>query len=344
MCTYNGAFYLPEQLRSIASQSCLPDELVICDDRSVDNTPALLKEFADQTPFPVRLHWNETRLGPAKNFEQAIRLCGNEIIVLCDQDDIWKPEKLEILLEALNRNPDAVYAFSDADMVDHEGAFLGYNLWDSVGFRKKMDRFSGPGQVEILLKHNVIPGAAMAFRASFKSILLPFPDDWMHDYWIALLGSLLSYGVPVSDSLFKYRRHAEQVCGWRKKTFLQVLKTSFATNDEDWSRKVNHFSEVRKRIDIISAIRSCPKECLQFLTQKEDHLSIRASIRSSKGISRVIKVFAEASTGRYQLFSNSWHSIVRDLWRISIVLFTISHQYVFLKSLILGSKCLDLPC
>ena len=88
MCTYNGARFLREQLESIASQIRLPDELVVCDDGSTDATLAILTEYAKAVRFPVRIQCNTSRLGPAKNFEQAISLCKGEIIVLSDQDDI----------------------------------------------------------------------------------------------------------------------------------------------------------------------------------------------------------------------------------------------------------------
>jgi glycosyltransferase involved in cell wall biosynthesis len=313
MCTYNGSNYIQEQLESIANQTHLPAELVVCDDGSYDDTIALIKKFAAQAIFPVRFIRNEEKLGPARNFEKAIGFCENEIIALADQDDVWMPHKLEKILIAFEQNPAATYVFSNADMIDERGMLLGDTLWNTVGLCKKIDGFSGLGQVEVLLKHNLINGASMAFRASFRSIFLPIPANWMHDYWIALLGSVLSYGVPIQEVLFKYRRHSNQVCGWRKKNLLQVIRTSLETNEEQCWEKVEHFREISERISIIPADRQMIDGSLQLLNQKEAHLSERAAIRSTSGLSRLFKVLAEASTGRYQRFSNSWHSIVRDL-------------------------------
>src|SRR4030095_14430308 len=82
LCSYNGERYLQEQLDSIAGQSRLPDELVVCDDRSLDETAEIIRAFASKVPFPVRLTINERNLGSTKNFEKAISLCRGDIILL----------------------------------------------------------------------------------------------------------------------------------------------------------------------------------------------------------------------------------------------------------------------
>ncbi|MBC7931137.1 MAG: glycosyltransferase, partial [Rubrivivax sp.] len=91
MCTYDGGRYLAEQLASIAAQTRAPDELVVCDDRSRDETTSIVRRFAETAPFPVRLYVNEQNLGSTRNFEKAIGLCEGELIALSDQDDVWLP-------------------------------------------------------------------------------------------------------------------------------------------------------------------------------------------------------------------------------------------------------------
>src|SRR5260370_31948987 len=87
MCTYNGHRYLKEQLDSIAQQSRLPAELVVCDDQSTDDTIAILRDFVSQTPFSVRVFQNSVRLGSTRNFAQAIGLACCDLIARCDQYD-----------------------------------------------------------------------------------------------------------------------------------------------------------------------------------------------------------------------------------------------------------------
>jgi glycosyltransferase involved in cell wall biosynthesis len=313
MCTFNGAKFLAEQLQSIALQTLQPGELIVCDDGSTDGTVGILQSFSLSAPFPVRIFCNQVTLGPAKNFEQAIGLCEREIIALCDQDDVWKPEKLARLEETLDRQPEAAYAFSDAGMIAEGGTHLGTTVWDAVGLLKKVDRFVGGEQLRVLLRHNLIAGCSMAFRASFRDIFLPIPPTWMHDYWIVLLGSALFQGAPVPERLYMYRRHAGQVCGLRMKTFSQVVSTSVGTDQEDCWKKVEQFRGLLNRLATAQSSYPCEESRLNLLRQKEMHLLRRATVRSSKGISRLFEVLAEASTGRYHRFSNSWYSIVRDL-------------------------------
>src|SRR5687767_8613501 len=100
LCSYNGAAYIAEQLRSIAEQTLLPEELVICDDGSSDSTVAIIRAFASEAPFKVLLFQNEQKLGVARNFQKALSLCTGDIIAMSDQDDVWMPIKLEKLCGA----------------------------------------------------------------------------------------------------------------------------------------------------------------------------------------------------------------------------------------------------
>jgi len=107
MPTYNGAAYLPEQLESIAAQTRLLDELVVCEDRSTDGrTREIVEAFAPKSPFQVRLSVNRKTQGSRTNFEQAIRRCAADIIFLCDQDDVWNQTKLARIEETFLSAPE----------------------------------------------------------------------------------------------------------------------------------------------------------------------------------------------------------------------------------------------
>lgn len=319
LCTYNGSRFLHEQLDSIARQSQIPDEVVVCDDGSTDATHALLDEFASNASFLVRIVHNPDRLGPTKNFEKAIQMCKGDTIFLCDQDDIWVPEKLKVLSSVLDCNPNAAYAFSDAVIVNDNSAPQGRTFWAERGLYNHHAPLSGPGQIELLLRENFIPGAAMAIRASYRRLFLPIPVGWMHDYWIALLGSLFARGVPVEEPLLYYRRHVAQVCGSKQKPSLKVMRASLRAGPIDCWKRVRRIEELLQRVDRASAWLSCSREGLATVQQKEIHLSRRAAIRSSSGSARVLKILGETATGRYRRFSGStpwdaWHSIARDLF------------------------------
>lgn len=95
MCTFNGEKYIKEQIESIINQSLVPDEIVICDDCSKDNTINIIKETLANWSGKANLIINEDNLGYRKNFEKAISLCNGDIIFLSDQDDVWDNCKLK---------------------------------------------------------------------------------------------------------------------------------------------------------------------------------------------------------------------------------------------------------
>ena len=193
MCTYNGSRYIMEQLDSIAQQTLLPCELVVCDDGSTDSTLELLEAFSNQVSFPVRLHVNDVNLGSTKNFEKAMGFCTGDIIALADQDDVWIPSKLERIGEVFSAQPEVGVVFTDAVLVDSELRPMNLQLWKSVRFtRVQQWRLRNGGASAVLLKHNVVTGATMAFRASHRRKVLPIPQVWSHDAWIALLVSFFN--------------------------------------------------------------------------------------------------------------------------------------------------------
>ncbi|MEJ7615982.1 MAG: glycosyltransferase, partial [Pyrinomonadaceae bacterium] len=134
MCTYNGGRYLGEQLASIAWQTRPPDELLVCDDLSSDDSREIVSEFAARAPFSVRLLVNETNLGSTKNFERAIDLCAGDVIALADQDDIWCREKLARMEQVFAFAPEIGLVFSDGELVDERSNRLGRRVWQSLKF------------------------------------------------------------------------------------------------------------------------------------------------------------------------------------------------------------------
>src|SRR5919206_2408378 len=192
MCTYNGARFTGAQLASVAAQTRPPDELVVCDDRSTDETVRVVEEFAAAAPFPVRLHVNERNLGSTKNFERAVSLCEGGLIALSDQDDEWLPGKLARLEAEFAREPSALVVFSDAAIVDEESRPTGRGLWESVGVgREELSRLEAGRGLGDLLRGSTVTGATMALRAGLRPPALPFPTDLplIHDAWVSLLAA-----------------------------------------------------------------------------------------------------------------------------------------------------------
>jgi len=316
MCTYNGGAYLSGQLASFVEQTQRPDELIACDDGSTDNTLQVLDKFSKESPFPVKIYRNQQRLGPIKNFEKAISLCSGDFIFVSDQDDVWMPQKVNTLLQALRNNPGAGYVFSDAVIVDELLRPMGYTMWQSIKFTPRQRRqFKGGKQLDMLLKHNVVTGATMVFRAGLKSIILPIPDESIHDEWIALLASSVGmYGVLIEEPLIEYRQHSQQLLGGRKVSFVKQAKQAALTRGQSFESRLRQeegkYSQVLDRLVRTGQLN---KHVQQLFDAKIQHVRVRQSIHKHPHYARFFGVSRECLTLRYHRFSFGWKSVARDL-------------------------------
>jgi len=105
IATYNGERFIEEQLKSILEQSVQPDEVIICDDCSTDKTVDKVRRLIEENGLK---HWvlqeNDENKGFKLNFLQGMKMAAGDIIFLCDQDDIWHPEKIRLMKECMERD------------------------------------------------------------------------------------------------------------------------------------------------------------------------------------------------------------------------------------------------
>jgi len=329
VCTLNGASYLQEQLNSIIAQSRLPDELVICDDRSEDETLDIIKVFASAAPFPVRVFANQERLGLIKNFEKAIRLCNGEIIALSDQDDVWQPEKLKRLEQALLSAPDVGLVFSDADVVDEHLTPLGSRLWDFWFTPQKRRSVMNGRAVGAVLRGNFVTGATMAFKAKFKEAILPIPTGTplIHDGWIALVIAVLAELAFIDEPLILYRQHRKQFIGVGNGGDEPGQPVNHQSRseilDEMADKFCSHFEDLKPGLERLE--RSCVKHDwpkgaarleagIAYHHGLIDHYRNRARITSGKRVTRLPATLKELFTWRYHQHSKGLYSAVRDVF------------------------------
>lgn len=315
LCTYNGARYLDEQLRSIAVQTRLPDEVILCDDGSTDNTLQVAEDFARDVPFRVNITSNTQRLGSTKNFERAIRLCRGSLIFLCDQDDIWLPHKLETLEAIFENQPELDAAFTNASIVDDRLNDLGYDLWTSIGFSKReRQAIETNGAFQVLLRHNVATGATMVFRSRWLEIVLPICEWGVHDAWIALLIAAMGNIRPVEASLILYRQHEGSQIGARRRGTIDRIRHARQTST---SHTLHALRQIEAAIARIAAANPPPHgKTAEELEAKRRHLEVRLRlINRIPGGMR--DAFADLAAGRYHRYSMGWRSLAHDVIKIT---------------------------
>jgi glycosyltransferase involved in cell wall biosynthesis len=314
MCTFNGCRFIAQQLESIASQTRLPDELIVCDDRSSDNTREMVKDFERRVSFPVRLFGNDETLGSTANFEKAISLCSGDIIALSDQDDIWYPNKLEFLERCFLASPATVAAFSDADVVETDGQRSALRLWNCVGFGANEQRLFTEGLGwRVLIKHPVVTGATLAFRRDLSSAILPIPRRFTHDRWISFLASASGPVKPIREALIRYRKHNNQQIGIGPQHIQDRVQLALHRSEDFYDGEIDLFVQLCDRMQQMTSTPPHIETAIREAQRKVEHLKNRRRLRQ-RSVSRIPEIFREVCKGSYWRYSAGWQSVAKDLF------------------------------
>ena len=313
LCTYNGGRFLEAQLESIAAQDRRPDELVVCDDCSSDETRAVVRRFAAKCGFEVRLETNERNVGSTRNFDRAVSLCRGDVIALSDQDDLWLPHKLSRLERVFSADAELGFAFSDAYLIDDEGRRLPHGLWESIAFGWRMQQKIDDGRaVEVLVRRNVATGASMAFRTAYRDMLLPIPEKWVHDGWFALLIATMARCRAIAEPLIEYRQHGGQQIGARKENLYRQFFRGLRQKRKDFETISQNYAAAHGRLSMFRS-RLRDESVLQLLEEKAEHFRAKAHMRDPRTW-RLPIIIKELLHSRYARYSRGWRSMAQDLF------------------------------
>lgn len=248
LCTYNGEKYLLEQLGSIAQQNHLPDELIVCDDGSSDETLSILDKFARTAPFEVRTVRNETNLGPSRNFAKAVKLCKGEWIFFCDQDDRWLPDKIKLTVSKLAQMSESLGAqtpllvHTDAIVADNKLEEIHPSLWEFQHCYPHKGH-----QIGKLLNQNLVTGCTAVINQALRDKALPIPDGvMMHDWWLALVASAFGKIDIVPQATIFYRQHGLNDTGAKAWGLSEALSSLLDIRNRNYILKTN--KEISRRI------------------------------------------------------------------------------------------------
>lgn len=332
MATYNGAKYLEEQLASFATQTLLPDELVVTDDCSNDNTLAILGRFASTAPFKVFYKQNERKYGYAGNFNEALKLTSGDLVFLSDQDDHWFPDKIERIAKAAEENSDAWVLLNDAELTDEKLKRTGITKLGQI-------RSAGFDDASFVM------GCCAAIRRELLDICMPIPNGFpSHDNWVVGIAEMMDRKIILPHILQYYRRHGSNESRWI------VNRTTAVTRwDVELSNWVNYGKQLFKRnsrnerlgdqIDgllaqhqafvtwVEIALESSPKKYLQELQacavkikeigkeleKSQKGYAKRSAARNEPFFQRLISVLKLLGGGEYKQFSGV-KSALRDFF------------------------------
>ncbi len=210
LAAYKGEKYIAQQLSSILPQLSFDDEIIVSDDKPGGMTEKIVKKMAAEDSRIIYVEGKGK--GVVTNFVNAIRYCRGDKIFLCDQDDVWLPDKVKRVMEAFDEGADLV--LHNAYITDGNLNITDYSFFEKRGSKK--------GVIRNTLKNSYM-GCCMAFDRKLLKKIMPMPKFIpMHDQWIGILGEIYGKVKFIDTPLIYYRVHGGNVTGGET-TFKQKL-------------------------------------------------------------------------------------------------------------------------
>ncbi len=209
MSTYNGERYVAEQLDSILAQTATGWRLLVRDDGSTDGTAEILRRYAarDERIRCVDGGAPAENLGFVGSFHALVRQADADFVVFSDQDDVWLPTKLEVLLAEAQRHDNTVPA-------------LYYTRWQPVdehlapipGVGDRQDLFATTRLHEQLTTNSVL-GATSMINARLAAAWQGYQGLRSHDVYLGLVAASLGELVYLPQTTTLYRQHGHNQYG-----------------------------------------------------------------------------------------------------------------------------------
>ena len=317
MCTYNGASYLQPQLDSLLAQTLPPDEIVISDDGSTDGTMAVLEAFAviaRARGVEVHLSRHAVNVGFVENFSSALRQASGDVLFLCDQDDVWRSDKLAVMAACFTDDPELLLLHSDARLVDGKGASLNARMFNALQMTADEKRAIHDGcAFEVVMRRSFVTGATAALRREVIKMALPIAPNWIHDEWLTAIVSAFGKMDFVDEPLIDYRQHGGNQIGARKRTLamkwqeLILPRGQFLADEAKRLRCLETF--LAQATFFNGSLRAAQ------VTLKRSHFERRVAIGRLPRYRRLLPVLREGLAGDYRRYGTGCRSMLRDLLR-----------------------------
>ena len=251
LCTYNGEKYVREQIESILGQSYGDFNIVVSDDGSRDETLSIVRELMTANPGRISIIEQKPASGSAeRHFLKLLaekRYGDADYIMLSDQDDVWKPDKMEKslqemqALEVIYGKDMPLLVHCDSEVVDQELRLISPSYVEYQKMTPERKRLN-----QLLVQNNVVGGAMMINRA-LAELISEVPEHCvMHDQWIALVAAAFGEIRFISESLYKYRQHGNNVLGAEKGSRIMEVLGRFGIGRKDGKSKAEMDEHSRK--------------------------------------------------------------------------------------------------
>lgn len=301
MATCNGENFLNKQMDSILAQTMIPDEIIVVDDQSTDNTMNILNAYAKRFEC-VKVFQNETRLGPIKNFEKCLKISTGDLIFFSDQDDVWDKSKIE---KMVSFGGEADLLYSDATIIDED---------DDVIYESEIADFqltkpvSGHNYLYFIVS-NCVSGHNIMISRRLAESIKSFPAATMYDQFLSFAASLQSGIDYIDERLCYHRIHKNNFMNnrvLREKSGLKRKKLKINEKNEK-SRELFDCIEISKNNDnctslLISHFTNYKKIFFDYKLFKELLLRKSEMYPGESSLKQLKKIFNFCKGSKWALF------------------------------------------
>lgn len=236
---HNYGIYLPEAVESALHQTLLPDEILISDDASTDDTQVVMEIMSKKYGDRLRYHRNEENLGIVRHFNAAVAMTSGDYICFLGADNRMRSDYLEHTVGALDRNPRAAIAYTDFALFGPRARIVGEQYSKIWPVRNRMNElyevqfpdFDETSKVILLERRNFIHGSSLFRRSAFREVggyrESARPEDWN------LFRRMVEMGweaVHCPHALLEYRQHSRQQANVRleSETALKYYREAYS--------------------------------------------------------------------------------------------------------------------
>lgn len=200
--------WLKEELSSLQQQTFRDFQILVWNDDPSDfyDYNQLFKEYFSDIPF--KIYQGNDNLGSNKAFEKLTDLTQTKYIAYCDQDDIWKPEKLQISSELIRKKRVSL-VYSDTAVIDANSK----PLFKDISHVRPRQRYYQQDVLRHLLMKNFVTGCTILMPTAIAKKAMPFPDSVFHDWWLAIAATMQGNLVKAPQPLIDYRIYGANQSG-----------------------------------------------------------------------------------------------------------------------------------
>lgn len=203
LTTYNGEKYLYELLDSLKNQTHKPDEVLICDDGSLDNTGKMLVEYIEKYHLDDwKTVFNSSNKGWKKNFRDGIQMAKYDLVFPCDQDDVWEKDKIAKMIAIMEKD-ESIQLLSSDYLPIYEAGGQVVETTESKG--KSLEKI--PFDSHFASGNR--PGCVMCIRHELIEKTRDIWEDWYpHDAFLWTMSIFFNSCYVIHEPLIRYRRHS----------------------------------------------------------------------------------------------------------------------------------------